>query len=497
LLLVLRQLGIPGAALAGLLFAVHPVTVESVAWITERKALLSTLLFLLALAGWLRFRSSGQARWYAFTGLAFLLALMAKTATVMFPVILVLVEWYRRQAWTPRARLHLAPFFAMAAIAGVTSIVFEHFFIGSAGADWSASFGERLAAAGRIPWFYLGKLLLPLDLSFNYPRWQIDAASPWSYLPGTALVAVAAILWRYRSGSARPWALGLGCFLANLFPVLGFFDIYGMRYAHVADHWQYLACTSVLALAAGVLAAGLDGVTRARPQSARVARRAAGGIAALALAVLGWSTWQQSAAYVDRITLWRHTLERQPGSLIANNNVGTYLLQERRPAEAIPFFRRVIEADPTALEAQLNLGLALDAIGDHAQAEAAWRKILEQDPEQTHALHHLAVAQLKRRRFDDAEALLRRSLLADPKNGPALAALGWLYREQGRPEALGEFALRAQQPPRADRVAGGRRIALPIWAAMGCALTACGGVAALEARRPERVPQHRDRRRRA
>jgi Tfp pilus assembly protein PilF len=288
---------------------------------------------------------------------------------------------------------------------------------------------------------------------------------------------------RHGGGRARALALGLGCFLVNLFPVLGFFDIYGMRYAHVADHWQYLACTSILALAAA-------GIASFRP---RIGTPATAALAALLLALLSWSTWQQSRAYVDRITLWRHTLEREPGSLIANNNVGVHLLRERRYAEAASHFRRAIDADPSLPESYLNLGLALDAAGDRAQAETVWRRVLDLDPEQAHALHHLAVVELERRRFDEAEALLRRALRADPKHQKALAALAWLYRSQGRPEAFAEFSIRAGQPPRADRVAGGRRIATVIWSVMGLALAACAGVAAWEARHPERAPRNRGR----
>ena len=268
LLALLRRLRLPGAELAALLFAVHPVGVESVAWITQRKALLSTLFFLASLVGWLRFTASGAARWYLFTSAAFLLALMAKTTTVMFPVVLVLLHWYQQQPWTRRAVLRLAPIFAMALVAGVTSIVFERY-IGSTGEAWSASLAERVAAAGMITWFYLGKLILPLGLSFNYPRWQIDVTAVSSYLPSAAVLGVGALLWRFRSGWARPWILALGCFLVNLFPVLGFLDVYGMRYAHVADHWQYLAGISILALEAGLIASTPAGSPARGPSSHR------------------------------------------------------------------------------------------------------------------------------------------------------------------------------------------------------------------------------------
>ncbi len=487
-LLVLRQLRLPGAELAALLFAVHPVTVESVAWLTERKAVLSTTLFGVSLVGWLRFEDTGRARWYAFTSGAFLLALMSKTSTVMFPVVLVLIHLFRGQPWTSRRILRLAPFFAMSLVAGITSIVFENFFIGSEGDAWSVGLGERLAAAGMIVWFYVGKLLLPLGLSFNYPRWQIDPAYWVSYLPSVALVAAAFVLWRFRKGWARPWILGLGSFVASLFPVLGFFDIYGMRYAHVADHWVYLPCIPVLALVAGLVASFPDWISRSRPGSLGTARIGVGAFAILAVGALGWLTWQQSGAYVDAETLWEHTLEREPDSFIAHNNLGTRRLAEGRHDDAIAHFRRAIEVAPRVAEAHLNLGNAINAsTGDLARAEPHWVRASELDPGQAQALYNLAALRLQQGRLAEAEGLLRRALEARPTYERAFLRLLWLFRQQGRPQAIEPHREAAREVLEA-RGEGGRSVALGIWAAMAVALAACAAVGVLEARRPAAGP---------
>jgi tetratricopeptide (TPR) repeat protein len=478
---VVRGLGLPGAGWAGLLFAVHPVTVESVAWITQRKALLSTLCFLAALALWRRFLATGRPRWYLLTSLAFLLALMAKTTTVMFPVVLVLIHAWQGRPWNRRAMARLAPFFAMSLVAGVTSIVFERF-IGSSGEAWSAGFAGRLAAAGWIAWFYLGKLMLPLSLAFNYPRWQIDETAVWSYLPTAAWLALAALLWRFRRGWARPWLLAFGCFLVNLFPVLGFFDVYGMRYAHVADHWQYLACLPILALAGAMLAAAPGAVARLGAAPAEVGRAAVTALGGLALAALAWLTWQQSGAYVDRETLWRHTLAERPDSVIAHNNLGTLLLDSGRTGEAIGHFRRAIELDPSAPEPYLNLGNALDRSAQRSQAIASWEQALERDPRQLRALDNLAAMRINQGRLEEAESLLRRALEVEPRHPSALGRLARLYQRQGRPEAIAPFQARARTPASSRRVAGGRRVALWIWLAMSIALAGCAGVAAVEAR---------------
>lgn len=473
LFVVLRQLRMPGATAAALLFAVHPLAVESVAWITERKTVLPTALFLVSLAGWLRFAASGRARWYVFTSASFLFAVLAKASTVMFPVVLALLHWYERRPWTRRAVLRLAPLFATSLVAALTTIAFERYVIGSQGEAFSASLGERVATAGRIAWFYLGKSVLPVDLSFNYPRWRVDAAAPASYLPAAAIVLVAALLWRFREGWARPWILALGCFLANLFPVLGFFDFYGMRYAHVADHWAYLASLSVVALAAGLGASLPERVERTRPRLAPAVRAAAIAAGCLVFTAFGALTWRQSSAYVDRSTLWRHTLDRQPGSYLANNNLGVLLLERGAYEQAVAHFQSAVAAEPSFPEARVNLGNALDASGRTPEAIPHWRRALELDPRQSVALHNLAVADINAGRLGEAEALARRAHEFDPRDPLALRALQHVFARQGRPSAIDEFVARAQRPPETDRVRRGRTVVAAVWAALALAL---GGV---------------------
>lgn len=491
LAIVLAGLGIPGAALAGLLFAVHPVAVESVAWITERKTLLGTLFLLVSFLGWARFEATGRARWYAFTLGAFFLTLTAKTSTVMFPVLLVLLHWYRRRPWTPRACRRLVPLFGMSLVAGVTSIVFERSFIGSQGEFFEVGLVERIATAGWIVWFYLGNSLFPIGLSFNYPRFDVDPRALASHVPTLAASLVAALLWRWREGWSRPLLLGLGSFLVNLFPVLGFFGIYGMRYAHVADHWLYLACASIVALQAAGFVVVARRVSAARPSLARPVRIAAGVTLVLLVSGLAMLTSRQSAAYVDRESLFRHTLERQPGSFLAHNNLGSMLLEQGRFDEAIAHFERAIEAEPGFAEPYANLGNALDAAGRSAEAALPWQQALERDPEQPIALYNLSVAHIKAGRLADAEALALRGLGADPRDSRALHALQYVYEQQGRGAAIEPFYARAALPRGSNRVADGRTIARAVLTAM--TFVASAGIAweVLAARRTgARGPPH-------
>jgi tetratricopeptide (TPR) repeat protein len=443
LLLVLRGLGVPGAELGALLFAVHPVTVESVAWITERNGLLSACLALATLLAWLRFRCAPSPGRYGLVVGAFLLALLAKTTTVMLPVALVLIHESEGRPWTRRAVLRLAPLFAMSLVAGVTSIAFEGY-IGSRGEAFETSFAERLVAAGWIPWFYLGKLVWPADLAFNYPRWEIDPGVPWAWLPGLALAAIGATLCVFRRSWARAPFLGVGAFVVLLFPVLGFFNVYGMRYAHVADHWVYLASVPALGLIAAGATVGFGRAAAALGLSAGATRWGACGLAAALTLLLAALTHAQSGAYVDRETLWRHTLERQPDSYLARNNLGVLLLQQKRYDEAIEQFEAALEADPTLPEPWVNVGNALDARGDGAAAVEWWEEAVRRDPEQATALFNLAVHRLRNGRVAEARNLLVAALEARPQYRRAFDLLASLYRASGHEAALAPFVERAR-----------------------------------------------------
>ena len=465
LLFALRRLRVAGAELAALFFVLHPVTVESVAWITERKNLLSTFFFLTALWSWLRFRDTPSPRGYLATTGAFLLALMGKTSTVMFPVVLVLIHWYRREPWSVRSLARLAPFFAMSLVAGVTSILFERLFIDAGQASPVSGWPERVAVSGHIAWFYFAKDLLPIGLAFNYPRWQIDPAAWKSYLPTLSAIAVLAGLWLQREGWARPFVLALASFGALLFPVLGFLDLYGMRYAHVADHWQYLACIPVIALAAGLLE------TQTRN---RLALRVV--ISAFVVTGFAWLSFTHAGAYVDDEALFADTLERQPGSVLANNNFGNRLLAQRRYEESIPYFERAIESGATIAAPYVNMGVATEMVTGNLAEGAYWYgRALELDPEQPQALHYLAVERLAASRPEEAEALLRRALDAHPTYLAGLELLAQVLRDEGRSVEIFPLLERAKEPV-ASQVAGGRELMLGVWGAMTLALLGAAAV---------------------
>jgi len=389
---ILVRLAVPGALLAAVIFALHPVHVESVAWITELKNVLSGVFYFAAALVYLGFDRTRRPPAYAGALALFLLAGLSKTVTVTLPVALLVVIWWQRGRITRRDVLPLVPFFALGLAAGLMTIWVERTFIGAQGAEFGLSLVERVLLAARAAWFYLATLLWPANLVFIYPRWTIDAGSAGQWLfVGAALAAVAAA-WLARGRSRAPLAAIL-FFLATLFPALGFFDVYPFRFSYVADHFQYLASVGVIVPAAA-------GVARVAPE--RIA-------AATFAVVLGLLTWRQAHVYADAATLYRATLERNPAAWIAHNNLAALLLEGEpspdRVDEALRHLDAAIALKDDYAEARYNRGTALERAGRPADAAAEYHRVLEIDPGQPRALARLAAL-----RHDRASALLEQGL---------------------------------------------------------------------------------------
>ncbi len=346
-----QRLAIRSAWLAGFLFALHPVAVESVAWISEQKNTLSLVLYLLAALAWLNFDAGRRGRDYALASLCFALALATKTVTATLPGALLVLAWWMRGriAWR-RDVVPLIPWVVVAAVSGLATAWVERRLIGAEGAEFDLDALQRLLLAGRDIAHYVGTLLWPARLVFMYPRWVIDARDPalYAYLAGTLALTLA--LWRMRDRTRAPLAAWL-LLLGGLFPVLGFVNVYPFRYSYVADHFQYLANIGPLVLAA----AGVHAMTD-RWASVAASRTA---IVAL-LAGLGALTWQQSANYRDAETLWRATIAGNPGSWMAHHNLGRILASRAGgQPEAIAQFEATVRLKPDHARAHYSLGVAL------------------------------------------------------------------------------------------------------------------------------------------
>jgi tetratricopeptide (TPR) repeat protein len=439
---LLKRLAVRGAWLAAAIFALHPVQVESVAWITELKNTQSTLFYLLAVWAWVRFtdRETKHAGWfYGLALLLHLLALLSKTTACTLPAALVLVLWLRKQPIGIRRLGQIAPFVLLGLGMGLVSVWWESH-------NYSEltrfPFGgwERLLVATRALWFYAGKLLWPVNLTFSYPRWEINPGDPLHYVWGIGCVALAALLWWRRRTVGRGTIAAGVFFVAALSPMLGFFWLFTFHYSFVADHYQYLACIGPIALVASVIA-GRD----AAPDWECTARRA---FALLLLFVLGTLTWQQTRIYRNSETLWRDTLAKNPGSWMAHNNLGLRLAADGKWTEALAHHEAALRLRPDFADAGLNLGVALKALGRTDEALAQFEAVLRLNPNDADARFNLGVVLSELGRHDQAAAHLARVLEANPLDAAAHFNLGMILARQGkRVEAIGAHQRALQLAP--------------------------------------------------
>jgi tetratricopeptide (TPR) repeat protein len=373
LILVLKRLRVPGACLAGVLFAVHPVCVESVAWISEQKNTLSLVLYLLSALAYLRFDGKrgepGASRAYFLASLLFVLALLTKTVTATLPAALLVIFWWQRGRLEWRRDVRpLVPWFVVAGASGLFTAWVERTIIGAEGTAFDLSLVERSLLAGRVIWFYLGKLLWPAHLVFVYPRWDVGAQAPgWiGYLVMAALVTAA--LWFLQKRSRGPLAAWL-FFVGSLFPALGFFNVYPFVFSYVADHFQYLASM-------GIIAAASFGAVWLLNRAAPSVRAGGWGLVAAVVALLAVLSNAQSRTYADEPTLYRATLERNPGCWMAHNNLGLWHKSHGEPEKALEHYKAALGLRKDYPQAHNNLGLLYEDRGDLEGAAAEFREAL-------------------------------------------------------------------------------------------------------------------------
>ena len=350
---IVKRLSLPGAWLAGYVFALHPVCVEAVAWISEQKTTLSAVFYLAAALTYLHFDKTRRRSHYFLALALFVLALLSKTVSATLPAALLVVLWWQRKrlSWK-RDALPLLPWFALGATAGLVTAWLERREIHAEGASFALTLGERCLLAGRVIWFYLGKVLWPVNLMFTYPRWKVDTSAGWQYLFPIGVLGLAAGLWLLARRRRRGPLAGFLFFAGTLFPALGFFNVFPFIYSYVADHFQYLATLGILV----PLACGLA-MARGRMPAARLLVPAVAGVLLATLFVL---TWRQSGMYRNAETLYRETLRRNPASWMAHNNLGVILADRPgRLPEAIAEFEASLRIKADNRQAQNNLGNAL------------------------------------------------------------------------------------------------------------------------------------------
>jgi protein O-mannosyl-transferase len=437
---VLRSLRVPGAWLGAALWAIHPVQVESVAWITEMKNTESGLFFLLSILFFTRWlRANGldgrtKSGWdYVLTLLFAALAMATKSSTVILPVVLCLCAWWMEGRWHWRKMASMIPILLMAMVASAISMWTQRLQLATVTDPILARpWAQRLATAGDAVWFYLGKLLWPHPLMTIYPRWQIDASQWVTYLGLLAAIIILFIFWLKREGWSRNWFFAFAYFMAVLLPILGLIDNSIFRYSLVFDHLQYLASIGPLVLVGAGLARFADFIpTKPWLQPS---------LCAALLLILGMTSWQRSRVYEREETLWTDALAKNPNCWVGYNNLGLCFFQKRQLDKAVIQYQKALEIYPNYVDARGNLGYALVEQGQLDKGLAQFHKAVEINPSYPIAHGNLGAALFQKGQLDEAIAEDRRALENDPNYDAAHNNLGQALFQKGQlDEAIAEY----------------------------------------------------------
>ena len=418
---LVRRLAVPGAWMVAAVFAVHPLHVESVAWVIERKDVLSGLFYLAAAAMWMRFMEQPNPRRYAGSLALYAAALLSKSIVVTLPVALLIWHWWKQGRVTSTDLWRLVPFFAVGLVITVGDLSFYRSW-GAVSFDYS--FTERTLIAARALWFYAGKLLWPSDLAVIYPLWDIRVADPlaWGYL--VAAIALTIALWHWRHRLGRGLLAGALFFAVTLSPVLGFVDYGYMQFAFVADRFQYLAGIGVMAVVIGAASYGVRRLPDLWQKGALV-------VAAVIIVVLGILTWRQASIYRDGETFYRHIIALNPQARNAHLNLGKNLEIQGRYEEALAAYRVDVEQHPN-YEVHSRLGVVLNELGRFEEAETHLRRAIALNPQARSAHLNLGVVLYKQGRYEEALAPARAAAEQRPDHFQAHANLGSVLIELGR-----------------------------------------------------------------
>jgi len=424
---VLARLNVPGSWLAGAIFALHPVQVESVAWITERKNVLMGFFFLLTLLAWIAFIDKRTRRPWRFYGLAlifYLLALSAKSTACTLPAALLLVLWLQKKPINKRRLLQIVPFVIMGIGMGLLAVWWERYHQGTSRAVFTfLGPMERVLVASRAVWFYLGKLIWPADLTFIYPKWTISSTHLGNYIWLLAGIGLCVAIYFSRRYVGRSVEVAAAFFVATLSPVLGFIMLYTFRYTFVADHYQYLACIGPIAL----VSAGVVSLAHIFRQHRGLILSAA----AFVVATLGVLTWRQSAMYGNIETLWRITLARNSECWMAHTNLGIVLLQKGQLDDGIAQYRAALQMQPDSWDAEYNLGTALVGKGEVDEAILHCERAVAMQPNDPDGQVSLGDALLQKKRIDEAIVHYQSALAVRPDYFLAHYGLGRAFLEKG------------------------------------------------------------------
>lgn len=435
---LLDKLGLRGGWFVAMVFALHPVMVESVAWITERKNVLSLVFYLCGMLAGVRLLDLGYVTkplknkaqtllWWGLLLLCYMLAMLSKTVTVSLPAALLVLVWWKHGAMSRRAVGLMLPLLVIGLALGLHTAHLEKATVGAVGQDWDTTRLQRTLLAGQIVWFYIGKLVHPDPLIFIYHRWEIDTSDLMQWLPVVSLSLIIITLLCIQRKTGRGLLAGLFLFLGTLFPALGFFNVYPMRFSYVADHFQYHASIAMIVLIVCTIASQLHHATL---------KRLATCAAVLMLLAMGWMTHRQCNTYQNPRILWLDTLDQNPHASIAIYNLGAMAMQDNRPADALAIFNMAVIAYPDHPLPYINRAAAYDVLHQEERKLADISKAITcfrgYEPERGMPHMVLGNVAMKQKDWTQAAGAFEQYVRCLPNSAQGYALLGQCYLEMGQ-----------------------------------------------------------------
>lgn len=432
---LLSKFGLRLAWLGGLIFAIHPVVVESVAWMAELKNTLSMPFFLLAMCVWIDYENEGKRRDYFLTLGLFAVAMLAKTTMVMFPAVILLYAWWKRSHIGWKDLKASAPFFAVSLGLGLVTIRFLHSHaIERPNVSMEGIF-STLALGAQSMAFYFTKFFLPIGLMPMYPKWVIDPPTLIQFLPWLILGVALGWLWTKRMTWGRHALLGLGFFLIMLIPFIGFVPGSYMEFTWVMDHLLYIPIVGLI----GLVVAGMEQMSGQLP----VVIRSVGAVMVVGvIGLLAWGSRDYAKLYIDQQTLWTYTIQHNPGAWVAYNNLGFVLFESGRNAEAMDLYAKALKLYPDYEMAHYNMGNALVMSGQDRYDEAMlqYEQVLKLNPNNANVHNNLGNIYARQGRISEAIDQFQQASKNNPYDIAAHGNLGNLYGQQRRlPAAIEQF----------------------------------------------------------
>ncbi|MDB4793594.1 tetratricopeptide repeat protein [Methylacidiphilales bacterium] len=436
---LLNKFGLRLAWLGGLLFLVHPIQVESVAWISELKNTLSLPFFLLAMDAWIDYENHGKRKDYLLALGLFLVAMLCKISMMMFPFVILLYAWWKRNRIGRNDLLATVPFFVISAVLGCMTILagswYRHADHSHLETDPVGSFLSHLSLGGLSIAFYFAKCFWPVDLTTFYPRWSIDPSSLIHFLPWPILGGVIYWLWTNRAGWGRHALLGLGFFLLNLVPFIGLNSISYMVDTWVMDHFLYIPLIGLI----GLVVAGLSDAGKKLSPPARSFGIA---IVTVAMAMLTWESHSYAKLYVDQETLCNYTALHSPAASPPHLNLAYILLESGRAQQAMDQYQLLLKFHPNSAVGHNNLGNTYAKLGRNSEAIEEYQRTLQINPDYAMAYYNLGNVFREENRLSEAIEEYRQSLQINPDSADAHSNLGGILFQMHRiPEALEQLQL--------------------------------------------------------